>query len=1013
MKYIDFVKDFAKKNNLKYGEALSKSKDAWKKHKEDNGVSTPKKSKSKKGGSLVGGNIKMTIQEGEKPLEDTRKLRAKDVKKYNKALQDVNKNISSGELTYESYNDFIAIAKRLKKTEKDKYSRAMKRVEKDFTSKKFEKLNKKKRLVKPTKEQEGEVFANVAQRTIALQQASKEGVQKSKAQATRIEQLKRLGVSEQEANNIAKEEQRQLDETKALRSGNKTITGSQIGMTYSDYVKQLQRKNNISYANAVQLASTNNNWEKYKFNELKKNPSLLNTIGTTSLPVGLPTQTVATSVANQALLKKDGTLKKVFSDNVDKFLTKYGEDNASLDLSNDGNLLARTKTEKQAQNARETANKYAQYPTLDPLKASRLSDISGAYDRLLSGDTAFKKMGRPKTIPTPLKAPSPLIEPFPMGRKSPLKKTKTANQTTTDDNTTTQTSSSGSESETPLATTQVPSPAPPIKKRIKLNIIKKYDTLEEGLASTKLGKSYRTSDGKRWRTYDDEGGNRKAREVSKAPVLNILESSSSSEDGGGGKGSGGALIIHDKDDIEENHILHHHIAKEVHNGVDDRKMLEDYHYHRGSSSSDVGLYIKDKGDKIIIGIKGVGDKYNEENYQRIKNHIKEIKTLLPKKKMELTGRKIGAEYAEKIGRVLKLPVVLFNHPKHKDGLKGGDLIGNFHWSPNVEKHFIEPISHAISAIGQPILTFATDGLSDLATIPAGIVEGQNAMKAEANRSAIEDASQEQTPAERQAIVNDNAIIYKQNAIVKARNNDIQADKGSSYSSGGSLITSYSNEEAYGGDEAPQGEEQAVDTPPISQRQLDSATGGYGGSFEKLSDDKMRRVEKLHHELKTKYSHQTIASKASHLDTLVDFKSYHRDFDKNTGLVMNELRELGNHIDRIGDKDVRRDLSTRMNALAQDLKHFILQAKQVFTHSRTLRHESRLGNDRSILKDDSVKKRFGGSLITNTEYNEYQDMNGIIKNKQLIGGEGGVYHGGSLTQPSSGARNTNNWINNPY
>ena len=34
MKWVEFVKKFAKDNNIKYGEALKKAKDAWKKHKE-------------------------------------------------------------------------------------------------------------------------------------------------------------------------------------------------------------------------------------------------------------------------------------------------------------------------------------------------------------------------------------------------------------------------------------------------------------------------------------------------------------------------------------------------------------------------------------------------------------------------------------------------------------------------------------------------------------------------------------------------------------------------------------------------------------------------------------------------------------------------------------------------------------------------------------------------------------------------------------------------------------------
>ena len=60
MKWIEFVKDYAKKNNIKYGEALKKAKDAWKKHKAE---SPEHKSKPKKKGKSKGkkDNIQMKI----------------------------------------------------------------------------------------------------------------------------------------------------------------------------------------------------------------------------------------------------------------------------------------------------------------------------------------------------------------------------------------------------------------------------------------------------------------------------------------------------------------------------------------------------------------------------------------------------------------------------------------------------------------------------------------------------------------------------------------------------------------------------------------------------------------------------------------------------------------------------------------------------------------------------------------------------------------------------------------
>lgn len=50
MNWIDFVKDFAKKNNMKYNEALKspKLKDAWAKHKKSHDKKDKKKEPKKK-----------------------------------------------------------------------------------------------------------------------------------------------------------------------------------------------------------------------------------------------------------------------------------------------------------------------------------------------------------------------------------------------------------------------------------------------------------------------------------------------------------------------------------------------------------------------------------------------------------------------------------------------------------------------------------------------------------------------------------------------------------------------------------------------------------------------------------------------------------------------------------------------------------------------------------------------------------------------------------------------------
>ena len=43
--WIDFVKDYAKKNNIKYGDAFKKAKPSWEKHKKENPDKPPHKKK--------------------------------------------------------------------------------------------------------------------------------------------------------------------------------------------------------------------------------------------------------------------------------------------------------------------------------------------------------------------------------------------------------------------------------------------------------------------------------------------------------------------------------------------------------------------------------------------------------------------------------------------------------------------------------------------------------------------------------------------------------------------------------------------------------------------------------------------------------------------------------------------------------------------------------------------------------------------------------------------------------
>ena len=132
-------------------------------------------------------------------------------------------------------------------------------------------------------------------------------------------------------------------------------------------------------------------------------------------------------------------------------------------------------------------------------------------------------------------------------------------------------------------------------------------------------------------------------------------------------------------ELDEDHHHHLDIAEQVHKSVGSRNgSFGDYLYNKNASNADHAVYVNEPRKCVLIAIRGRKGNFDERKYQEDKHYVKEIKLLLPSYKVEITGIGKGAEYAEKIGRVERLPVVLFNHKNHKklvkqNKRKGGSL----------------------------------------------------------------------------------------------------------------------------------------------------------------------------------------------------------------------------------------------------------------------------------------------------------------------------------------------------
>tara|TARA_R110002073_G_scaffold320989_1_gene496852 strand:+ start:6346 stop:10113 length:3768 start_codon:yes stop_codon:yes gene_type:complete len=436
--YVDFVKKYAKDNNIKYGEALKKSKDAWKKHKESKGITTkskPKKKVSKvskvsktteKSKSkadlkkesemknlinlaekdsnyqisrlqieqekklvkaltdsstkmnervadlqllgysladakkeaklqsakarakvkLMGGklneepkeNIKMKVESIK--FGDQKKQRTKLIKEFNKLNKELKEKLSNGTATRKDIDNFNLVAKPLRGESKtNRYAKLINKYEKEFVSKKFSKVKTKMTKAQLRQLALSKNLETQLTRDKGFSVKRGEMVAQRKVFNIRVNQLKRMGATDEEAEVIAKEEQRQKKEQQDIekelliykhRSGNKGI-----GMDYSTFIKGLAKTKKVSYEQAQKINADGNLYKKQLIKDMKATssvfvkPSVQLSAKSMIGNISNATPILQNISARSKYLKKDGTLKAPQQKQINQLFTLLGKDNVS------------------------------------------------------------------------------------------------------------------------------------------------------------------------------------------------------------------------------------------------------------------------------------------------------------------------------------------------------------------------------------------------------------------------------------------------------------------------------------------------------------------------------------------------------------------------------------------------------------------------------------------------------------------------------------------------------------
>ena len=395
--YVEFVKKYAKDNNIKYGEALKKSKSAWKEHKAKNPTTSKKtKPKVKKTPMGKGGDIDMDIQQAKFQGVVSGGERRKLLRDYNKVLKEVENGLDVGSLSSAKFEEFKQLSITLSGGSKtNKYAKKLKKVEKEFGSKKYQKKADKKIKV-GEKMSKTDIQKQALQKSTQIQLARDLGFKGARQQRAvnktifenRVRQLIRAGATRDEAEAIAKEEEIQRKENQTLEQqialerirqarGTSVLPKGKLA-TISAFTKNYAKDNNISFKQAQQQVKNKNLYKKYEFEYLKGTakplPSVIS-VGTSRISTG--TTTPQKILERKKFLKRDGELKQIYKDKVDKYLRQYGKDNTIKKSNKPQSLFKILNTQKKTTQALKDLEELKVMPNIPAITRDRFVQLDG------------------------------------------------------------------------------------------------------------------------------------------------------------------------------------------------------------------------------------------------------------------------------------------------------------------------------------------------------------------------------------------------------------------------------------------------------------------------------------------------------------------------------------------------------------------------------------------------------------------------------------------------------------
>ena len=803
MKWIEFVKDFAKKNNIKYGKALKEAKGAWAKHKESSPehkkpTKPKKKAKKSKGLKMTikekakKKNVEFALEKDEAVQKTLKKRRAKEtlveaiskektqtellleakakgfpagelanteakkqialqkikigelkadadvpiggafdesalkgvrktqLAKFKKLKLKVEKDMKEGKTNNKEYNTLITLARHLAGTSKtNAYAKLVKKLDKQVKSKGYEKATRTQmRQTQKSKLLEGKLMK------ASLQDKSRDQKQAlNKVYENRVNQLKRLGASQEEAEKIAKEETRSIKEQQDLerelqlakfRKGMKANVPTG-GLNYNQFVEKLSKEKGITFAQATSLAKSQNLFVKYKISAVKATTNLTPS-ASTALPIIPPTAPASIAKRTQ-YLKKDGTLKKASQNKIDQMIDKFKGIDAT-NLKAIWNAGGRKLTASVGGGDKDAIDKYKDIGSLPPQVSKRLKELSDALKHTnhaivfppkgqskapnTSLGTPIVRTGSGRKLPTPSTKTPPPFPPKPAPRKGIIKATTSAFVGQVKDNKQMDAQQkfdrlSDFKSKTDFTDDDG-------GEAIVIQALKDLDNDIAAAAPSGQGLTGGFMDVFSQRHLDHDGDDKleggSIRDIGKKfsnaiirrarqhqmPINIIMR--------GVGKLKGRNVKKQNSIDAEDIHLLN--MSMDSYTKPNERKNVDGFTYVKNASNDEHAVWINDALKKVVVAYRGSltqddwlktdkhilkGKVEDSERYKREDKWTEGLVNVVPKGyEIEFTGHSLGGTLAYSLGHAHKQRAVLFNAGVGVDFAKkhGNDNTKSYH-----------------------------------------------------------------------------------------------------------------------------------------------------------------------------------------------------------------------------------------------------------------------------------------------------------------------------------------------